>query len=98
MVRCSDAMNGYLADLRTDGGINVWRQTDGAFALLRQGRRRRGLRRRRRPRSSSVAVRGHGHRPVARRRGAAPVSDPAFAAGTVGVRATATPALVVGTA
>ncbi|MCM2416406.1 hypothetical protein [Streptomyces sp. RKAG290] len=29
LVRCSDAKNGYLADLRNDGGVDLWRQTDG---------------------------------------------------------------------
>lgn len=36
MVRCADARNGYLTDLRDDGGVDVWRQVDGAFTLLRQ--------------------------------------------------------------
>ena len=37
MVRSPDARNGYLVDLRADGGVNVWRQVDGAFDLLRHG-------------------------------------------------------------
>ena len=37
MVRGADDRNGLLVDLRDDGGVNVWRQVDGAFTLLRLG-------------------------------------------------------------
>ena len=37
MVRSPDPSNGYLVDLRDDGGVNVWRQVGGAFTLLHLG-------------------------------------------------------------
>src|SRR3954454_13717183 len=37
MVRSPDPENGYLIDLRDDGGVNVWRQAGGSFSLLRLG-------------------------------------------------------------
>jgi hypothetical protein len=43
MVRCADESNGYLADLRADGGVDLWRQTGGTFTLLRQGQPRPGF-------------------------------------------------------
>jgi hypothetical protein len=37
MVRSTDEGNGVLADLRTDGAVDVWQQTGGAFTQLRGG-------------------------------------------------------------
>ncbi|TCO54270.1 glycosylhydrolase-like jelly roll fold domain-containing protein [Actinocrispum wychmicini] len=34
MVRSPDASNGYLADMRIDGGVDIWRQQNGGFSLL----------------------------------------------------------------
>ncbi|WP_203643853.1 glycosyl hydrolase, partial [Streptomyces sp. SID14478] len=36
-VRCRDEDNGLLVELRTDGGVDVWRQTDGGFENIRRG-------------------------------------------------------------
>ncbi|MEU4250272.1 glycosylhydrolase-like jelly roll fold domain-containing protein [Amycolatopsis sp. NPDC026612] len=37
MVRSADEGNGVLADLRSDGAVDVWQQTGGAFSLVRSG-------------------------------------------------------------
>lgn len=37
MVRCTDEADGLLAELRTDGGVDIWRQRDGEFENLRRG-------------------------------------------------------------
>ncbi|MCS7477932.1 glycosylhydrolase-like jelly roll fold domain-containing protein [Umezawaea endophytica] len=37
VVRARDEANGILADLRRDGAVDVWRQVDGAFTLVRGG-------------------------------------------------------------
>ncbi|MGY0021315.1 glycosylhydrolase-like jelly roll fold domain-containing protein [Streptomyces sp. YJ-C3] len=37
MLRCTDEANGLLVELRTDGGVDVWRQRDGRFENLRRG-------------------------------------------------------------
>lgn len=34
MLRSPDVANGYLADMRNDGGVDVWRQQNGDFSLL----------------------------------------------------------------
>ncbi|MFC1408748.1 glycosyl hydrolase [Streptacidiphilus sp. N1-12] len=89
MVRCSDPKNGYLADLRADGGIDLWRQVDGGFALLRQGAGVAGFD----PADDhalQVTVQGQQITPSLDGTALPPVSDPTFGAGTVGVRATAT--------
>lgn len=89
LVRCSDAKNGYLADLRNDGGVDLWRQTDGNFALLRAGTAVPGFD----PGADhrlQVAVQGQEIVTSLDGSEAAPVSDAAFATGRVGLRATAT--------
>ncbi|AUH39896.1 glycoside hydrolase [Streptomyces sp. CMB-StM0423] len=89
MVRCPDAKNGYLADLRTDGGVDIWRQRDGAFTRLQQGQ----------PRPDfdaaadhelTVTVRGDRITPVLDGTALPGATDTTFATGTAGVRATAT--------
>ncbi|WP_433892455.1 glycosyl hydrolase [Streptomyces sp. CA-111067] len=89
LVRCSDAKNGYLADLRTDGGVDVWRQQDGAFDLLRPGAAVAGFDAGADHRLQ-VTVAGRDLTVSLDGVEAAPVSDASFAAGTVGLRATAT--------
>jgi hypothetical protein len=37
MVRSADEGDGVLADLRTDGAVDVWQQTGGAFTQVRGG-------------------------------------------------------------
>ncbi|SEG75746.1 alpha-L-rhamnosidase [Actinacidiphila yanglinensis] len=89
MVRCADPLNGYLADLRADGGIDLWRQTGGAFSLLRQGAGTPGFD----PGADhtfQVTVSGDRITPSLDGTALAPVTDATFATGTVGVRATAT--------
>ncbi|SDU81219.1 glycosylhydrolase-like jelly roll fold domain-containing protein [Jiangella alkaliphila] len=89
LVRCADAANGYLTDLRADGGVDVWRQVDGRFTLLRVGQAAGGhdpaayhvLR---------VQVRGDRILPSLDGRALPEVVDATFARGRVGVRATAT--------
>ncbi|MFF1922043.1 glycosyl hydrolase [Streptomyces sp. NPDC058221] len=89
LVRCSDAKNGYLADLRSDGGVDVYRQTDGDFALLRPGTAVTGFDAGADHRLQ-VAVQGANIVTSLDGAESAPVSDTAFATGTVGLRATAT--------
>ncbi|MET4920895.1 glycosyl hydrolase [Streptomyces sp. PSRA5] len=89
MVRCSDARNGYLADLRADGGVDIWRQRDGGFTLLRQGAAADGFDADA-DHELSVSVKGSTLTPALDGAALTPVSDTAFATGTVGVRATAT--------
>ncbi|WP_326809791.1 glycosyl hydrolase [Streptomyces scopuliridis] len=89
MVRCSDAKNGYLADLRADGGIDIWRQRDGGFTLLRQGGAVDGFDADA-DHELTVSVRGSDITPALDGAALTPVRDTAFATGTVGVRATAT--------
>lgn len=89
MVRCADASNGYLADLRADGGVDVWRQTGGSFALLRGGSAVAGFD----PGADhrlQVTVAGGQITPSLDGTDLGPVTDASFATGTVGVRATAT--------
>lgn len=43
MVRSADPRNGYLVDVRTDGGVDLWRQADGDFQLLKQSAARSGF-------------------------------------------------------
>ncbi|TKA06326.1 glycosyl hydrolase [Actinacidiphila oryziradicis] len=89
MVCCSDAKNGYLADLRTDGGIDIWRQNGGGFTLLRQGGGTPGFDA---TADHEFKVTRQGQSIVPSLDGAAlaPVTDATFTTGTVGVRATAT--------
>ncbi|WP_329371954.1 glycosyl hydrolase [Streptomyces sp. NBC_00669] len=89
MVRCADAYNGYLADLRADGGVDVWRQTGGAFSLLRAGTAVAGFD----PGADhrlQVTVEGQRITPSLDGTDLGPVTDGSHPAGTVGVRATAT--------
>ncbi|WP_381803327.1 glycosyl hydrolase [Streptomyces niveus] len=88
MVRCSDARNGYLADLRSDGGIDIWRQKDGGFTLLRQGGAVDGFDADA-DHELTVSVRGSDVTPALDGAALTPVTDKTFATGTVGVRATA---------
>ena len=37
MVRSSDTNNGYLVDVRDDGKVDVWNQSNGNFSVLRVG-------------------------------------------------------------
>lgn len=88
MVRSPDERNGYLVDLRDDGGVNVWRQVDGAFTLLHLGDARAGFD----PRADHdlrVAVRGDRITPSLDGTVLPAVSDGRFARGRVGVRAVA---------
>ncbi|MEV7403057.1 glycosyl hydrolase [Streptomyces sp. NPDC091267] len=89
LVRCSDAKNGYLADLRNDGGVDLWRQTDGNFTLVRSGTAVPGFDAGVDHRLQ-VAVRGEDIVISLDGAESAPVSDTAFATGTIGLRATAT--------
>ncbi|WP_201778785.1 glycosyl hydrolase, partial [Streptomyces sp. 150FB] len=89
MVRCPDARNGYLADLRSDGGVDLWHQSDGAFTLLRQGAATPGFDAGADHRLTVSAV-GQTIQPSLDGAGLPPVTDAAFATGTVGVRASAT--------
>ncbi|MEU9185716.1 glycosyl hydrolase [Streptomyces sp. NPDC048484] len=89
MARCSGARNGYLADLRADGGIDIWRQRDGGFTLLRQGGPAEGFD----PAADHVLallLRGPTLTPSLDGIAYPAVSDSAYTTGTVGVRATAT--------
>lgn len=89
MVRCSDARNGYLADLRSDGGVDIWRQEDSGFTLLRQGPAVDGFDAAA-DHELTFSVRGSALTPSLDGTALTPVSDTVFATGTVGVRATAT--------
>ncbi|MEK8141983.1 hypothetical protein NKH18_02885 [Streptomyces sp. M10(2022)] len=89
VVRCSDARNGYLVDLRSDGGVDIWRQTDGGFTLLRQGDATAGFD----PAIDhvlEVSLRAATITPSLDGIVGTAVSDTAHATGTVGLRATAT--------
>ncbi|WP_329457305.1 glycosyl hydrolase [Streptomyces sp. NBC_01497] len=89
MVRCADAKNGYLADLRADGGVDLWRQADGAFTLLRSGTAAEGFDAGADHRLE-VVLRGPDITPSLDGEALPAVSDATYARGTVGVRATAT--------
>jgi len=86
MVRSPDERNGYLVDLRDDGGVNVWRQDDGAFALLHRGDALPGFD----PAADHVlrvSLRGDRIAPSLDGQALPEVTDARFAAGRVGVRA-----------
>jgi hypothetical protein len=86
MFRSPDASNGYLADLRADGGLNVWRQSNGAFTLLRLGDVPAGFD----PAVDhllGVRVRGDRIVPSLDGKDQPEVTDASFATGRVGVRA-----------
>ncbi len=88
VVRSADARNGYLVDTRADGGIDVWRQVDGAFTLLRPGTANPGFD----PDAEheiSVVARGNTITPVLDGVAQPEVTDDRFPAGTAGVRAVA---------
>ncbi|MEW1722312.1 glycosyl hydrolase [Streptomyces sp. NPDC093109] len=89
MVRCSDARNGYLADLRADGGLDIWRQRDGGFTLLHRGDATPGFDAAA-DHTLTLSLRGPVITPSLDGAARTPVSDTAYATGTVGVRATAT--------
>ncbi|WP_329066764.1 glycosylhydrolase-like jelly roll fold domain-containing protein [Streptomyces sp. NBC_01429] len=89
MVRCSDARNGYLADLRADGGIDIWRQKDGGFTLLHRGDATAGFDAAA-DHELALSLRGPVITPSLDGAAHPPVTDTAYASGTVGVRATAT--------
>jgi len=86
MVRSPDERNGYLVDLRADGGVNVWRQVDGAFSLLHLGDVVPGFD----PAADhdlGVALRGEQIVPSLDGRTLPAVTDGTFPSGRVGVRA-----------
>ena len=86
MVRSPDPRNGYLVDLRDDGGVNVWRQVDGGFSLLRLGDAVPGFD----PRADhrlEVSLRGDMITPSLDGRQLPTVTDGRFSRGRVGVRA-----------
>jgi alpha-L-rhamnosidase len=88
MVRSPDERNGYLVDLRADGGVNVWRQTDGAFELLHLGDPVPGFD----PAADHalrVALRDDRIEPSLDGRALPAVTDDRFPRGRVGVRAVA---------
>jgi hypothetical protein len=89
MFRCPDESNGYLADLRTDGGLDIWRQSGGAFNLLSSGNPLPGFD----PAvDHEVTVQVRGDRITASVDGVSrpEVVDGSWARGRIGVRATAT--------
>ncbi|MDO8211072.1 glycosyl hydrolase [Conexibacter sp. CPCC 206217] len=89
MVRSPDDRNGYLVDLASDGGIDVWRQVDGSFSLLHDGGTLAGFD----PAAEhEVRVRLRGDELTASLDGdvVATVHDATFPRGRVGVRAVAT--------
>ncbi|MEV8377787.1 glycosyl hydrolase [Kribbella sp. NPDC056861] len=91
MFRSTDESNGYLADLRTDGGLDIWRQSGGAFNLLSSGNPSPGF-------DSAayhdVQIQLRGDRINASVDGVAraEVVDGSWPRGRIGVRATATQA------
>ncbi|MEO6086387.1 MAG: glycosylhydrolase-like jelly roll fold domain-containing protein [Umezawaea sp.] len=88
LVRSRDETNGVLADLRRDGGVDVWRQDGGAFTLLRGAPPLAGFD----PAADHVLkVEVRGDRVVPSVDGVAqpPVVDGTYDAGRVGVRAVA---------
>lgn len=89
MVRCADQKNGYLADLRSDGGVDLWRQKGGAFTLLHQGKAQPAFDADA-EHELAVTVLGDTITPALDGTGLTSVTDATFATGTVGVRATAT--------
>jgi hypothetical protein len=87
MVRSASEGDGVLADLRADGAVDVWQQTDGSFSLVRSGTPVPGF-----DASADhvlvVTVRGT-HLTVTLDGTAQAPADIAFATGRVGVRAVA---------
>lgn len=89
MFRCTDESNGYLADLGSDGRLDIWRQSSGAFSLLSGGNPLPGFD----PAiDHTLAVQVRGDRITASIDGVArpEVVDNTFSRGRIGVRATAT--------
>ncbi|MFJ2559355.1 MULTISPECIES: glycosylhydrolase-like jelly roll fold domain-containing protein [unclassified Streptomyces] len=89
LVRCSDDLNGYLADLRADGGLDIWRQRDGGFTLLHRGDSTPGFDATA-DHTLRLSLRGPVITPSLDGAARPPVSDTTYATGTVGVRAAAT--------
>ncbi|MFF0727709.1 glycosylhydrolase-like jelly roll fold domain-containing protein [Streptomyces sp. NPDC004134] len=89
MVRSPDAKNGYLADLRADGGVDLWLQRDGAFTRLRAGAAPPAFDAAA-DHELTVTVRGDTLTPALDGTELPGATDATFAAGTAGVRATAT--------
>jgi glycosyl hydrolase family 106( putative alpha-L-rhamnosidase) len=89
MFRCLDEANGYLADLRSDGGLDIWRQANGSFNLLSSGAALPGFD----PAADhTLAVQVQGDRISASVDGTPrpDVVDGTWPRGRIGVRATAT--------
>ncbi|MFI5713419.1 glycosylhydrolase-like jelly roll fold domain-containing protein [Kribbella sp. NPDC051620] len=89
MFRCPDEASGYLADLRSDGGLDIWRQSNGSFNLLSGGAALPGFD----PAADhTLAVQVQGNRISASVDGTQrpDVVDGTWPRGRVGVRATAT--------
>lgn len=88
MVRSSDTENGILADLRTDGAVDIWRQDNGSFTLVQPGQPLAGFD----PNVDHLlTVEVRGDRIVRSLDGVAmpPVIDATYPTGRVGVRAVA---------
>lgn len=89
MVRCLDESNGYLADLGSDGRLDIWRLSGGTFSLLSGGSPLPGFD----PAiDHELAVQVRGDRITGSVDGVArpAVVDGSWVRGRVGVRATAT--------
>ncbi|BCL25571.1 glycosylhydrolase-like jelly roll fold domain-containing protein [Streptomyces aurantiacus] len=89
MVRSPDEANGLLMDLRADGAVDVWRQREGRFDLVRQGTPVGGFD----PADFhrlDVVLRGSRVQISLDGTDLPPLEDNAVIAGRVGVRATAT--------
>lgn len=86
MVRSPDRRNGYLVDVRKAGIVDFWKQVDGSFSQLRLGSAT--------PAGwnpdgrHTISIRAVGNQLSATLDGmeVAPVTDPAFATGGVGMR------------
>ena len=85
MVRSADKNNGYLVDVRTDGGVDLWKQVNGGFSLLRLGSPRAGFSATA-PHTISIALDGPQITVTLDGVAAAPFSDSTFATGRVGMR------------
>jgi hypothetical protein len=86
MVRSPDKRNGYLVDVRKSGIVDFWKQVDGSFSQLRLGSAA--------PAGwtpdgrHTISIRAAGDQISATLDGmeVAPVTDPTFATGRVGMR------------
>ncbi|TBN55539.1 hypothetical protein EYE40_15180 [Glaciihabitans arcticus] len=85
MVRSADKNNGYLVDVRTDGGVDLWRLQGGNFSLLRQDTPRAGFDGAA-PHTISIALDGPQIAVTLDGVAEAPQTDNTFATGRVGMR------------